>query len=389
MRVALFIACLLLFPSSSVQAANTFFAIAATPTPLSDERYAAVVYKIQLNGGGIEKLRNLVPAKYGVSFVKSNQDAGLLLLGYPADSPSHIEKFDVTSPDASVTLPLLPSKCTGCIYIDSSLVSAKNVSKIQLRLRIKSEDVREYDLPLVNGATPKFSTQSFESVEDRVVDGVPGPAIAGDFFYLTSKPKTATQAGNLLNTVPSLGFSLPPAFKHDEREILVVLGSNSRYLVLTSNRNRIINDGIGFTTYYVLDRRTGGWRSIVLPGNRTDVRLFGDWIAASVATGVGGGPQAGGGSSLVSRVTGNSVEQRSVQFRLNLQKKLIVASLSTGEVDEWATDNPDSEVLMIRDATVIYRVWDSLYQRGINAANARLLIRDERILDVHWLFYEK
>lgn len=390
MKLAGFYFCFALFSLPVAHAADIFFAIAATPTPLSDERYAAIAYKIDPDGKVIEKIRELVPAESGVSFVKSSQDGGLIVLGYPAYSPVRVAAFDTASPFAAIDLALLPPKCTDCTYLDSNLILVKQSPKLQLQLKIRSGDVREYALSLDRGATSKLWPHGVRELEERFADGVPGPAIAGDFFYLARKARSGdVEQSN--DVVPSLGYALPAAFKYDEREVLVVLGSNSRYIVLTSNKNRRHGGGGGATIYYVLTRSTGEWRSIVLPGDRTDVRLFGDWIAASVATGAQATQEAEGAASSSSRITGNSIERRSAQFRLNLQKRLLVASLRTGEVTEWDVDSADSEVLLVRDAKAIYRVRDSLYERHIGSAGgvARLLIRDEKIDDIHWLFVAK
>lgn len=58
---------------------------------------------------------------------------------------------------------------------------------------------------------------------------------------------------------------------------------------------------------------------------------------------------------------------------------------------ELHTNQADSEVVLIQNNKVIYRVYDELYKADLVDGNrlgeSRLLLKDDRVPDIHWAFY--
>ncbi len=60
---------------------------------------------------------------------------------------------------------------------------------------------------------------------------------------------------------------------------------------------------------------------------------------------------------------------------------------------KWNTGHGDSEVLLVQDDIVYYRVNDKIFKapiiKGETLGEAKLLIQDERVPDIHWAFISK
>ena len=69
--------------------------------------------------------------------------------------------------------------------------------------------------------------------------------------------------------------------------------------------------------------------------------------------------------------------------------RLHVFDSETGSVFTITTNQGDSEIVLIDNGTVYYRVSDRLYSAPISKrglGQARVLARDEAITDAHWAF---
>jgi hypothetical protein len=72
--------------------------------------------------------------------------------------------------------------------------------------------------------------------------------------------------------------------------------------------------------------------------------------------------------------------------------RLHVYDVETERVFSIATNEGDSEVLLIEDGNIYYRVNDQLYLAPISGegiGTARLLATDEVIRDAHWVFVKQ
>jgi hypothetical protein len=69
---------------------------------------------------------------------------------------------------------------------------------------------------------------------------------------------------------------------------------------------------------------------------------------------------------------------------------LFLINVSTGRYLELRTDQGDSEILLVHDGTVYYRVNDTILSaplQGDSVGKSKLLVQDRAIPDVHWAFW--
>jgi len=80
-------------------------------------------------------------------------------------------------------------------------------------------------------------------------------------------------------------------------------------------------------------------------------------------------------------------------FRYYSEGDLYLYSIKSKNMIKWNTGHGDSEVLLVQDDIVYYRVNDKIFKapiiKGETLGEAKLLIQDERVPDIHWAFISK
>ena len=93
---------------------------------------------------------------------------------------------------------------------------------------------------------------------------------------------------------------------------------------------------------------------------------------------------------------GPCFDQQAEFFKAYMTGMLFIYNITTGKYIEWqALENgklqADSEVLLIENNTVYYRINDKLYQANVvkdtKLSKPKLLAQDPAVRDIHWLFF--
>jgi hypothetical protein len=158
------------------------------------------------------------------------------------------------------------------------------------------------------------------------------------------------------------------------------------------------NLGSGIKVY--VDDRTGNqWGIIQTEGNSSTLRLFGHWLAESVANWSSNhGPNPGRENERTWDEKTDRlppVQRLYEQFGQQQYARpgiLALQNLADERKIRIETDQEDSEVLWADDDSVLYRVNDGIYQAkivGDKLRDATLIVKDEDVPEVHWVFWSK
>ena len=143
--------------------------------------------------------------------------------------------------------------------------------------------------------------------------------------------------------------------------------------------------------------KSGKWTTVLAPGSYPEVRGIGNWIlgAASMV------PRGRVSPGKAERQKRSNIRGKGIKQRPNTDEwfdgiyypgVLFAIDTTTGKMITWQTGQGDSEPLLVRDDSVIYRVNDRLYTariQGANLGSPQLLAQDEAIPDMHWAFTSK
>ena len=196
-----------------------------------------------------------------------------------------------------------------------------------------------------------------------------------------------------------------------ERRRVIVLAATDRYLVVWIMPGSMVAKG-SITTedtrhqeplqVNVLDKRKGGWRTLELPTATTlfsspTVRLFGDWLVATVTHFDASRPVSPGSENERGESGANPELPNIGDWYMNhllylfFPGELRLQNLSDGRQITLRTHQQDSEVLAIReDGRILYRVNDVIYLSSIsqNEPTAPILVtKGDPVEDVHWVFW--
>ena len=160
----------------------------------------------------------------------------------------------------------------------------------------------------------------------------------------------------------------------------------------------------------ILNKNKNQWNKFQIKENIPQVRNFGNWLAGEVVSSnlkVIKDKQG----KIQDRITINRIspgfekrrkenvksgapfDDRTYFLKLYYPGILYILNLSTNKYIEWETGQGDSEILLVQDEVVYYRINDEIYKaqilNGEKLGKPELLIKDERVPDIHWAFISK
>lgn len=228
--------------------------------------------------------------------------------------------------------------------------------------------------------------------------GIPGGAIYGDDYMLVyTNETTGTMEIPLVgdrDTRPKFPYILPERYQFHVYERHLVPVNNEVVFVVSGKKNRVKNE-LGSAQLIIYDKNEQGWSDVFIPGDIVHSRGFAEWIVGYVINDYIEGNKLPGAEKWTYRESGLSPKER---WNYYPDEKYAYApgilyfyNAYTKEYLELETNQADSEVILIQDDTVIYRVYDELYLaeiiKGKKLGKPKLLLKDDRVPDIHWAFF--
>jgi hypothetical protein len=185
---------------------------------------------------------------------------------------------------------------------------------------------------------------------------------------------------------------------------LFIVAATDQYLLFCTTRTASDSDvesgNLGSSMkIYVHDRTSNRWGTIQAEGNSPTLRLFDHWLAEIVAN---WSPNHGPNPGRENERTWDEktdrlppVQRLYEQFGRQEYARpgiLGLQNLADGRKIRIETDQEDSEILWAADNSVLYRVNDGIYQAkivGDKLRDATLIVKDEDVPEVHWVFWSK
>lgn len=195
---------------------------------------------------------------------------------------------------------------------------------------------------------------------------------------------------------PSFPLEVPENYKLNENRRVVAFINNSNYFLLKFSSTEDRSEGVGESLFLIYSKSTNKWMELKVPGNQTRMQGFENWVVGALAEKdkeekrVSPGYNFrkhsvdiyGPGFDIMAKVTG-----------LYYPGKLLFFNIQNEKYFEISTNQGDSEVLLIKDDIVIYRICDEIHQAPIKnnsgLGKSKLLIKDPRVYNIHWAFTSK
>ncbi len=252
---------------------------------------------------------------------------------------------------------------------------------------------------------------SAEDLRFSVASGSAGGAIEGDDYFLLytnssdGRIKIPVTADTTLR--PLFPLSLPDSFKLKRKKRVAVLCNNETFTAMLVNHTEPNSENIGYSELIVYSKNGSSFFRRRIKGNDAEFRSLNKWIAGDVIDmnskivynekgqikdnvkfsriSPGKNERRGKGTS-----TGAPFDFRSEFLDRYYPGILYLINTETKNYIEWSTGQGDSEILLIENDLVYYRVNDEIYRapilNGQKLGKTQLLIKNEIVPDIHWAF---
>jgi hypothetical protein len=198
---------------------------------------------------------------------------------------------------------------------------------------------------------------------------------------------------------PIFPLVLPDSLQLRKKEMLNILINNKNQFVLYLNSSEYISNQIGSTTLIIYDYDKKDWYKRQIKGNYPSINSYGKWLAGVVYDYTGmsyntnkDSPGKKDRTKLNSKSPFNA-DERFAYFHIYSPGMLYLYNTNTQKYIEWVTNQGDSEILLVQDDAVYYRINDEIYKalilKGEKLGKSELLIKDPNASDIHWAFISK
>lgn len=189
---------------------------------------------------------------------------------------------------------------------------------------------------------------------------------------------------------PCFPYELPEKYRFNTYARQLVCINNDNYFLVSGNEQSGVNS-LGIVPLFVYDKKNKEWSEKMLTGTLPRIRGFSEWLCGYIGDNSESllNKPLPGSSLWKDRATGLSPALR--YEGMYASGILYFYNPSTKVYFELHTNQADSEVVLIQNNKVIYRVYDELYKADLVDGNrlgeSRLLLKDDRVPDIHWAFY--
>ena len=420
---------------SAQDAGQSVYLLQANPFGFH-EKYPATLFVLREGSGTLKRVREV--AHDSMEAVHINYDARLATVVVDSARGTNVELIDFNTA-------WLPSRLEfeygGRGAQESYLISDPSLGVFQtIELSPLDRNVSSFDEPSLPHfestpgyvvlslpvgkralAEPKVQEIELREYNHIRVGGEAQPGVAAADYVMLSTLADGTIAVLAPYVMVSLGIKAPAALlTAGPGQILLGSVCSNELLVISRDEDTATGSGsLGSALIYAYNKQSEKWHTIKVPGDAPSVRGFGPFVAVMVAESTKDpmpSPLANRkvvtgielqneelrklkrfkpspGMELASeeeRDTGVAARTRFQDAEIYAPGKLIVYDTRTGKQALIETKHGDSEILFVSENSVIYRVDQAIYLAkydGTSISEARVLIKDKAIADVHWAFW--
>lgn len=189
---------------------------------------------------------------------------------------------------------------------------------------------------------------------------------------------------------PCFSYELPENYRFNTYARQLICINNNHFFVVSGNEEYGENV-LGNVPLFVYNKETKEWSEKILAGTLPRIRGFSEWLCGYIGDDSESllNKQLPGSSLWKDRETGLSPILR--YEGMYTPGILYFYNPSANVYFELSTNQADSEVVLIQDNKVIYRVYDELYETEIvrerKLGKPVLLLKSDCVPDIHWAFY--
>ena len=369
-------------PCQATISSNLYF-LSSTTGGYYPNTYPTVLYKINTNHH-LKRLRAITTQNQGSLFVRPYYDERLIIIGSLNNSYLQLDILDMEKPsiESSTDIKL----CEGCNYTSGYFTNNdKELAFITTHLQ-QVNNMPKLTILGVNLRSKRNNSYDEDSLKHvKVFGGSSGNFKSDHLHYLYIHNQKPAYSGAKM---VELGWELPDKLKNSNDMLITEFVNNEQIrviLTLDSLKAQV-------QEFFVYDKLNNQWISFKL-NNKGWFKSFGAWLTTEQQT------------FEFTRLQALAEHSSQSHKETTLQYKHYLHRFSEWNIDKTGllhiinpiqnihiqldTKAPDSEVLLIENGQVIYRVEDKIYSAKINGAKLTaptLLVQSDEIPAIHWAF---
>jgi hypothetical protein len=206
---------------------------------------------------------------------------------------------------------------------------------------------------------------------------------------------------------PIFPIQLPKELQLHKKERRSIIINNEYEFVFSLKNYSASEDDLGSTDLAVLNKLSNVWFTKKIKGNVDYmIRSFDDWIAGTVYSDNKILDEKGRIQNKLKRVSPGKQKRRKTMHKTGMPADyrfdyfgvfspgiLYLLNVQTGNLIEWNTNQGDSEIILLENNRVFYRINDEIFEAPIIAGkklgNPQLLLKNELVPDIHWAFFSR
>ena len=190
---------------------------------------------------------------------------------------------------------------------------------------------------------------------------------------------------------PVAQIQLPDSLKEKDIRYFYPMLNNARYCA--GGWQRHPGDTADATKIFILDKSNDEWHSLWLEGKGLNFMNWEDWLYGTIKRKL---PPLEKRIEVFDRYNGRYDEQFGKPDYLSRRPGIhYLYHIPTRKYIEWNMGDPDSEIILINDGKIYYRIFDEIRMVGLNTRKReidwpsdKLIIKNKKIVpNVHWMFF--
>lgn len=374
--------------------------IAGSPHEKYTESYAAKLFRLE-EDGTVRLVSELVPKSPGAFWINISYDlrTAIVETGYPEGAILVVD-FDKAAVVKKCTIPPDPDGRTGFgqQWLSDPPAYGPSFEWKAGRGDPKNTIVRGMRLDPAIPCEASFENRPPEAIREVLEHGDAG---VGDVVYnggldIVVGSKGWLTPGHVYGFVGkhvSMGYALPAGIEADGWYSYLGINDSHVFCITLAPKG-------GYRSYRVLVFRKQDkvWHALRTPSEiGPGLRGFGRYIAVTERNErTPKNPKSAGSEKWKkgSRATGPELAERMDDREAGMvyPGKFHIYDVETEKLFPLTTNQADSEILLVENGMVYYRVLNQLFEAPLSAKGigaARLLATDDVILDVHWAFMKR
>ena len=198
---------------------------------------------------------------------------------------------------------------------------------------------------------------------------------------------------------PPFSVELPQQYWVGEKTYSIILVNDDiQTLVWIKSQIPTKEEDYGHFYTALYNKQKNSWSDVVLKGNAPTIMAYGDWLAGVVQDGKDYDGNYSNDRQSPGKVARDSVymecsfDEMAQNYGFYRPGILYLFNTDTEKYIEWNTGQGDSEILLVQDEVVYYRVFDEIYkasiEKGEKLGKSELLVKDNQVVPyIHWAFF--